>query len=281
MNSSPTDIDAAIEQASRLVQEAEALLITAGAGMGVDSGLPDFRGTEGFWRAYPAIAKLGLRFEEMANPEWFQESPELAWAFYGHRLALYRKTVPHSGFQRLLANGGKKRLGYFVFTSNVDGQFQKAGFDPDRIVECYGSVHHFQCCQPCHKLIWDAAGESVVVDESKFSARAPLPQCPDCWRTARPNVLMFGDYAWIPNRSHEQEFRLRTWLQSVKAERGKLVVIELGAGTAIPSVRILSSRAVNDNRATLIRINPREPEVPPGQIGLPFGAEDGLRRILN
>ncbi len=62
--------------------------------MGVDSGLPDFRGAEGFWRAYPVMAKLGLSFEEMANPAWFQTDPHLAWAFYGHRLNLYRRTQP-------------------------------------------------------------------------------------------------------------------------------------------------------------------------------------------
>jgi len=65
----------------------------AGAGMGVDSGLPDFRGDEGFWKAYPPMAKLGIRFSSMANPRWFESDPELAWGFYGHRLNLYRATV--------------------------------------------------------------------------------------------------------------------------------------------------------------------------------------------
>lgn len=49
-----------IKRAAEVLGAADALLITAGAGMGVDSGLPDFRGREGFWRAYPLIAKLGL-----------------------------------------------------------------------------------------------------------------------------------------------------------------------------------------------------------------------------
>jgi len=57
-----------VRLAAEAVKAADALLVTAGAGMGVDSGLPDFRGAHGFWRAYPAIAKLGLSFEEMANP---------------------------------------------------------------------------------------------------------------------------------------------------------------------------------------------------------------------
>jgi NAD-dependent SIR2 family protein deacetylase len=49
-----------IDMAAALLRDADGLLIAAGAGMGVDSGLPDFRGNEGFWKAYPALAKQGL-----------------------------------------------------------------------------------------------------------------------------------------------------------------------------------------------------------------------------
>jgi hypothetical protein len=66
--------------------------------MGVDSGLPEFRGQGGFWPAYPALQQRGLSFEDMANPTRFAEHPELAWGFYDHRLKLYRATVPHEGF---------------------------------------------------------------------------------------------------------------------------------------------------------------------------------------
>ena len=138
-------IEDRVRQAAAAIQAADALLITAGAGMGVDSGLPDFRGTQGFWQAYPAIATLGLSFEQMANPASFAENPHLAWAFYGHRLNLYRQTAPHQGFRQLLEIGRAKPRGYFVFTSNVDGQFQRAGFAAERMVECHGSIHHFQC----------------------------------------------------------------------------------------------------------------------------------------
>ena len=135
------DIESNLRKAAEVLGNADALLVTAGAGIGVDSGLPDFRGDRGFWKAYPLIAKLGLSFVEMANPDWFRRDPELAWAFYGHRLNLYRKTSPHAGFHILLELANRKPAGHFVFTSNVDGQFQKAGFDDARIVECHGSIH--------------------------------------------------------------------------------------------------------------------------------------------
>lgn len=84
------------ERASRLIAAADGLLITAGAGMGIDSGLPDFRGSQGFWNAYPALGRAGIRFELIARLESFRASPELAWSFSGPRLKLYRETTPHT-----------------------------------------------------------------------------------------------------------------------------------------------------------------------------------------
>lgn len=82
--------------AAELMTEAEALLIGAGAGMGIDSGLPGFRGNQGFWAAYPPYH--GRSFADLVRPQTFTADPELAWGFYGHRLNLYRQTQPHAGF---------------------------------------------------------------------------------------------------------------------------------------------------------------------------------------
>ena len=273
------DDDEQIRNAAEAVNAAQALLITAGAGMGVDSGLPDFRGKDGFWRAYPIIAKLGLSFHQMANPEWFDKSPELAWAFYGHRLNLYRQTSPHIGFVQLLNLAAQKPGGYFVFTSNVDGQFQKAGFSPERIVECHGSIHHFQCCHRCVDEIWDATGENVVVDESCFRAALPLPLCKRCSGLARLNILMFEDSEWLRHRTDMQHGNLRSWLDNLDAHSIPLAVIELGAGTALSRVRHTSEQIAAQFRYPLVRINPREPNVPSGQTGLPFGAAEGISKI--
>jgi len=271
--------DDKVRQAAAAINAADALLITAGAGMGVDSGLPDFRGKQGFWRAYPIIAELGMSFEEMANPAWFRKKPHLAWAFYGHRLNLYRKTVPHQGYNSLLELGRSKADGYFVFTSNVDGQFQRAGFADERIVECHGSIHYLQCSESCSDEIWDASSGTVKINEVTFHALEPLPKCRNCPALARPNILMFGDWTWLHQRTDAQQQRFACWLDDLMKRSSKLAVIELGAGSAIPTVRQTSELVRQRIGGTLIRINPREDEVPRGQIGLPFGAAEGIRRI--
>jgi NAD-dependent SIR2 family protein deacetylase len=238
------------------------LLVCAGAGMGVDSGLPDFRGPEGFWRAYPPYRAPGLRFEEIADPVHFAADPELAWGFYGHRLGLYRATVPHAGFQAL--HTWAQHRPTRVFTSNVDGQFQLAGFAEEQVAECHGSIHQLQCTVDCGRPVWPADGVTVEVDEATMRATSPLPSCPDCGALARPNILMFGDTEWVADRTADQMRAHTTWLRELRESGARLAVVEIGAGTAIPTVRREAERASAASGA-LVRINVREPEVRHGR----------------
>lgn len=263
--------------AAKSISEAEALLVCAGAGMGVDSGLPDFRGDTGFWRAYPPYERLGLSFAEVADPVHFAEDPELAWGFYGHRLGLYRETVPHEGFEVLRRWAERMPRGARVFTSNVDGQFQVAGFAPQHVAECHGSIHHLQCLEPCTDDVWPADDVSVPVDAATMRARAPLPACRNCGGTARPNILMFGDRGWVPGHAQPRLDEVQAWRRSLRGAR--LVVVELGAGTAVPTVRRHAELASAASGA-LIRINPREPEIRHGRgVSIREGSLTALRAI--
>jgi NAD-dependent SIR2 family protein deacetylase len=265
-----------LEHAAELIEQADALIIAAGAGMGVDSGMPDFRGQKGFWAAYPALAAAGIVFTSIANPKGFVKDARLAWGFYGHRLSLYRQTVPHAGFGILKRWANAMPLGATVFTSNVDGQFQKAGFDPKQIHECHGSLHYLQCIKPCTDAIWSAQDIEPTVDMDRCHITSTIPLCPECHGLARPNVMMFNDWDWLSSRTNKQSQQQEAWLQQTH----RPVVIELGAGTAIPSVRHFSQRILTEFSGRLIRINPREWQVPtPLDIGVPLGALSGLQAI--
>ena len=262
-------------RAADAIRQATVLVITAGAGMGVDSGLPDFRGDQGFWKAYPPYERLGINFVDAANPAHFDRDPAFGWGFYGHRTNLYRNTAPHDGFGMLRGWIERFRLDHFVVTSNVDGQFQKAGFEESRILEVHGSIHHLQCTGPCSLAIWDNQ-ETIPVDESTMRARS-IPACIRCGAVARPNILMFGDYGWISDRTTRQQQRFDTFLARNRGLR--LVVVEMGAGTAIPTIRYLTERLGNHEQGVSIRINPREPYIPEPNISLPCGALAGVQGI--
>lgn len=258
--------------AAEWLRDADGILITAGAGMGVDSGLPDFRGTHGFWNAYPALKAEDIGFQDIANGEAFRNHPIRTWGFYGHRLKLYRRTVPHAGYDILLRWSSTKERGAFVFTSNVDGHFQKAGFPENRVLECHGSIHFLQCTRACSHDVWSAGEFQPEVDEEQCFLTSPLPRCPKCDGVARPNILMFNDWNWIETRVKRQRLRFEAWVLSVE----RLVVVELGAGRAIPTVRNMSER----NGSRVIRINPLDYAIDPSSgIGISGGALDMLWQL--
>ncbi|WP_198314470.1 WYL domain-containing protein [Chitinibacter sp. GC72] len=268
----------AARKAADRIRHADGLLITAGAGIGVDSGLPDFRGGHGFWEAYPALGKAQLSFMDVASPQTFRTNPQLAWGFYGHRLKLYRETQPHEGFQLMHRWGERLLHGSSVFTSNVDGQFQKSGFAANRVTECHGSIHHLQCLDACNTRIESADLLEPEIDTDSCRWLGKLPLCPQCGALMRPNILMFGDWEWLGQRSDEQRQRLNHWLEKPQ----RLVIIELGAGTTIATVRRAGERLLNRDEvefSTLIRINPTESEGPVGTVSMCSSALAGLQAI--
>jgi NAD-dependent SIR2 family protein deacetylase len=262
-------------QAAEVIRRSRALVITAGAGMGVDSGLPDFRGERGFWNAYPMYERLGISFTSAANPAHFYRDPPFGWGFYGHRTNLYRETIPHAGFAILLEWRERFSLDCFVVTSNVDGQFQKAGFDGDKILEVHGSIHWLQCIKPCSGAIWEN-NEIIPVDFTTMRA-LHIPKCIRCGVTARPNILMFGDWSWLSDRTARQERYFDDFI--TRRHDAPMAVIEMGAGTAIPTIRQTSEQLGRNPGVTVIRINPREGEIAPPHISLQCGALDALRGI--
>jgi NAD-dependent SIR2 family protein deacetylase len=279
-----------IQKARSVLKQCDALLITAGAGMGVDSGLPDFRGPQGLWRAYPPLMEKGLTLPQMSTPSMFDTDPELAWGFFGHRHQLYSKTKPHDGFKMLLELANSKKHGAFVFTSNVDGHFQKAGFKEEQVHEVHGSIHHLQCTSSCTNHLWSADSLLQVPEFKEVTnhvlkvPRSAFPKCPRCKALARPNILMFGDYTWIEKRAAQQEDNMEKWIRTVQSdENAHLAIVEIGAGESVPTVRWFSEMQQKrlSGRSTLIRVNPRDTKVPAHQISLPMGGLEALSQIAS
>lgn len=254
-----------LDQIRDYIQQADAIIIATGAGMGVDSGLPDFRGKEGFWKAYPLFEKLDIDFMDAASAQGFFSNPDVTWAFYGHRLEMYRKTNPHAGFSMLLDLVKSKNNNYFVYTSNVDGHFQKAGYDDNKMYEIHGSIHHLQCAMNCNDEIWNNR-ETIYVNQDQMTVDR-LPKCNNCGGIARPNILMFDDFYWVVNRTDKQKRKYKKWLHNtVMQNNQKLVIIEIGCGTTIPTVRMNNewTLTIHSSNTKLIRINPNDNYVEAG-----------------
>lgn len=108
--------------------------------MSCDSGLPDFRGKRGFYRIGSNEIKM-----EAVNFHEEEDGVDIltTWGFVTQMMLAFRTKRPHKGYTLLLELLREKN--YFVFTSNIDGYFEIAGFDPCRLHECHGNLETLQC----------------------------------------------------------------------------------------------------------------------------------------
>lgn len=86
----------------------------------------------------------------------------------------------------------------------MDGHFQKAGFSPNQILECPGSINHFKCIDNCSNRIWPAEPSGFCVNVDLLMVEGELLTCPNCSAVARPKILMFYDNTWEEKRAEEQ-----------------------------------------------------------------------------
>ena len=263
--------DAGVERAAAAIARADALLIGAGAGMSVDAGIPAYRLNPPNERGV-APAPLGALI-----PLLFRSEPELAWGRAVQQLDQFRRATPHRGYEVLRRWSRRMRSGAFVLTSNVDGMFQAAGFPGDNILEGHGSMHFVQCTRACTQRVWRIDESALPVVSKTGYASPPLPRCPDCGDDARPNVFMFGDQHFNGERAEAQGRSLEAWLTRARGQR--FVVIECGAGTAVPTIRQKCQAYAQELSAPLVRINVAESHADDGVIRLPLRAEVALERI--
>ena len=263
-----------IETAASLISNAEAVLIYAGAGMSVDSGLEQYRGKDGLWTRYLDIDGHQIKYMDLMTHMAFDETPEQAWALAASLMKKYEETMPHQGYGQLLDL--LKNKDYFVMTSNCDHQFQKAGFDPNKIYECHGSLRYMQCMDILERDTW--LTPKIEVDSVKFEVKE-LPKCPTCGAYCRPNIYLFGDWFWVSTRSTYQLIEYINWTKEATTKYANIIAIEIGAGNTIATIRQASEKFVED-KYPLIRINPNDCLVKqPNHMGIDMGAKHAIEEI--
>ncbi len=262
-----------LQQIQNWLKEAEAMVINTGAGMGVDSGMADFRGDDGQWGMVEN--QTGKSVFEMMNPGMLDENPSYLWEIYALRLKEYTQTVPHEGFSILLKWIEQFQLEYFVNTSNIDGHFKKIGFAEEKIRELHGSIYYMQCSKPCSDEIWEhkLKADKLLTDIKKGA----YPKCAKCGAIARPNIYMFRDNTFLPNRTNKQEENFQQFLNKNKSR--KIIVFEIGSGPHVQSIRKKTRMLGIKYQAKIIRINPKDSKIKLPHIGIAKGALEALKEI--
>jgi NAD-dependent deacetylase len=200
--------------------------VLTGAGISAESGIPTFRGPEGYW----TVGSREYHPQEMATLAMFLQSPEEVWRWYLYRAGVCRAAAPNPGHRavaRLEALLGER---FTLITQNVDGLHLRAGNSPGRTFQIHGNILFMRCaaaCGPSLRPLPEALtprerGAPLSADE-----RRQL-RCPFCGGWDRPHVL------WFDEVYDEAHFRYESSLEAAAATT-LLIVVGTSGSTNLPS----------------------------------------------
>lgn len=235
MTKSTEDWSAALECARTWLDEADAVLIGGGAGLSAACG-PEFAYSgERFERIFGDFAeKYGIQ-DEYSGGFYPFRTPEEKWAWWSRAIWHERYLAP-AGKAYLDLRKAVEGKDYFVLTTNVDHQFQKAGFAKERLFYTQGDFGLFQCSVPCHQKTYGNREivELMVRDQRDMKIPSELvPRCPVCGEPMSMNLRIddtfVEDAGW-----HEAQKRYEEFLRSHRHQ--KLLLLEIGVGGNTPAI---------------------------------------------
>ena len=221
-----------IQRLKHAIDEADAVVIGAGAGLSTSAGFT-YSGER--FEKYFSEFREKYGFDDMyAGGFYPYETPEEKWAFWSRYIFINRyMDAPKPVYEQLLAL--VKDKDYFVITTNVDHCFQKAGFDKARLFYTQGDYGLFQCSVPCTPVTYD--NENMVRDmmEQQSDMKIPselVPTCPVCGEPLTMNLR--SDDTFVEDEGwHRAAQRYHQFLRS---HDGKVLFLELGIGYNTPSI---------------------------------------------
>ena len=222
-----------IQKLKTALDEADAVVIGAGAGLSTSAGFT-YDGER--FHQYFADFEAKYGFHDMYSGGFYPYvTPEEHWAYWSRYILINRYTdAPKPVYESLLRL--VKDKDYFVITTNVDHCFQKAGFDKKRLFYTQGDYGLFQCSEPCCQETWD--NEAIIrqmVEEQKDMkiSSALIPRCPHCGKPLTMNLR--SDDRFVEDEGwHAAAGRYANFLRTREGQ--KILFLELGVGYNTPVI---------------------------------------------
>ena len=266
-----------IEKLEKLIDEAEVIIIGAGAGLSSAAGFE--YGGEFFREHFPEMYKLGYKDMYSAGFHHFDSSEE-KWAYWAKQIFYTR----YQGVKELYKNLFKvvKDKNYFVITTNVDHQFQLAGFDKNRLFYTQGDYGLFQCSAPCHNKTYDNVDVVYKMLKETKDNKIPsylIPKCPICGKEMTTNLRcddkFVEDDGWHKAAENYQKF-----LEDNKNK--KILFLELGVGWNTPVIiKYPFIRMTHQfNKAYYVCINKGDNYVPDEIKSKSLIIDDDIKKII-
>ncbi len=222
-----------IQRLKKAIEESDAILIGAGAGLSTSAGFT-YSGKR-FEENFKDF-KEKYHFTDMYSGGFYPfSSMEEFWAYWSRYIFINRYTNPPKPvYENLYSLVQDKN--YFVITTNVDHCFQKAGFLKDRLFYTQGDYGLFQCATPCHYKTYDNETTILAMIEKQKFMRIPtelIPKCPICGKPMTMNLR--SDDHFVQDAGWEEAYkRYESFLKQYKNK--KILFLELGVGSNTPVI---------------------------------------------
>nr|MBQ4456122.1 Sir2 silent information regulator family NAD-dependent deacetylase [Clostridia bacterium] len=221
-----------IKRLKKAIEEADYVVIGAGAGLSTSAGF--IYNGERFEKYFADFGKK-YGFQDMYSGGFYPyEMPEEMWAYWSKFIFVNRyMDAPKPVYDQLLTL--VKDKDYFVITTNVDHCFQKAGFDKKRLFYTQGDYGLFQCSEPCHEETYENEDMVRAMVEQQEDMKIPtelIPKCPKCGKPLTMNLR--SDDKFVEDEGwHQAAERYENFLRTRK---GKILFLELGVGYNTPGI---------------------------------------------
>ena len=209
------------------------IVVLTGAGVSAESGIPTFRGEEGYWQ----VGSRHYHPQEMATFRAFCDMPDEVWAWYLYRRAVCRAAAPNAAHEALVRMEGYLGERFQLITQNVDGLHLRAGQSPERTWQIHGDIEFMRCATECDATLYPvpaAIGDTFgKLDEVDDQLRGLLV-CPSCGGRARPHVL------WFDEMYDEARYRFESSMNAMTGADA-LIVIGTSGATTLPTLLVRES----------------------------------------
>ncbi|MBR1833746.1 MAG: Sir2 silent information regulator family NAD-dependent deacetylase [Ruminiclostridium sp.] len=227
------DYSAEIDRLKNEIETADAIVIGAGAGLSTAAGFT-YSGERLQKYFGDFVEKYGFR--DMYSGGFYPfETPEELWAYWSRYICINRYMNVDNGTYRRLFELMKDK-DYFVLTTNVDHQFQKAGFDKSRMFYTQGDYGLWQCSEPCHDQTYDNEETVRAMFEQQKDMRVPselVPKCPVCGKPMSMNLR--ADDTFVEDEGwHRASLNYEYFLGEHDGQH--ILFLELGVGMNTPGI---------------------------------------------
>ena len=246
----PSNLNDKLDAVVSFLADAQHILCVTGAGISAESGIPTYRGIGGLYNDIDTSE--GISIEEALSGEMMRRKPALTWK-YIHQIEAASRSASFNRAHEVLRAFEERFARVWILTQNVDGFHREAG--STNVIDIHGDIHRILCTR---------CDYHTTVDD--YTGLAPLPVCPECTETLRPDVVLFGEL--LPNEKVE--------LMQRELDRGFDVVFSIGTTSVFPYIVRPVLEAKARGKAT-VEINPGRTMLS-GEVDvqLPLGAVEAM-----